>query len=178
MKKFAGLDISTNSLAFGVIAEGQLVDFGEVFFTGSNVFDRMLDAKHVTQKLVAGQLSDIDVLCFESAVIVRSAAVAMKMAYVFGVCVTEIMETGTKITECKPLEWQSGIGNPALKAAEKATIKLQHPGKSSSWYSSAFRQFRKQRTLNIINAKYGTNIKSDNIGDAVGVTLHLYSKLG
>ncbi len=176
--KFAGIDCSTNSIAYGVIQDGQLIHFGEEFFRGSTVFDRLLDARNVTKRLVeTGQL-DVDVVVFEAAVMVRSTGTALKLAYVFGTCMAEIMAGGARIIDVKPLEWQSGIGNPSLKAAEKLKLQRDFPGKSKVWYSGKGREFRKQRTMNIVNSRFSTSITSDNIGDAVGIALYASDKLG
>ena len=177
-KRFAGVDCSTNSIAFGVIEDGELVDHGEVYFQGATVFERMLDAKKKTAELVTSGRLKVDVVTFESAVIVRSAATGLKMAYVFGACMAEIMAGGARINEVKPLEWQSGIGNPALTRAEKLKIQKEFPDKSKTWYSNKGRELRKQRTMDIVNARFGTKIDSDNIGDSVGIVLHASKKLG
>ncbi len=176
--KFAGIDCSTNSIAFGVIQAGQLIDYGEEYFSGATVFERMLSAKRITEKLVESGRLDVDVVVFEAAVMVRSTSTALKLAYVFGTCMAEIMAGGARVIDVKPLEWQAGIGNPTLKAAEKLAIKKQHPGKSTTWYSGKGRETRKQRTMDIVNAEFGTSITSDNIGDAVGIAYYASKKLG
>lgn len=175
--KIAGIDCSTNSIAYGVIQDGQLISYGEEFFKGATVFERLLSAKNTTEQLVkTGQL-DVDVVVFEAAVMVRSTSTALKLAYVFGTCMAEIMAGGAKVIDVTPLAWQSGIGNPTLTRVEKLKIQKDFPGKSKTWYSGKGREIRKQRTMDIVNTKFGVNIKSDNISDSVGIAMH-GAKLG
>ena len=176
--KFAGIDCSTNSIAFGVIQAGQLVDYGEERFLGATVFERNLSAKLVTAKLVESGRLKADIVVFEAAVFVKSVAVAIKMAYCFGPCMAEIQYGGARVIDVKPLEWQSGIGNNALNAAEKLALRKQFPGKSTTWYSGKGRELRKQRTIDIVNKEYGINVTSDNIGDSIGICLYASRKLG
>jgi hypothetical protein len=71
-----------------------------------------------------------------------------------------------------PVAWQSYLGNPNLKPAERAAIKKANPGKSESWYKSEGRRMRKQRTLDIVRARFGPDLihdNSDNASDAIGV---------
>lgn len=176
--KYAGIDCSTNSIAFGVIQAGQLVDYGEERFIGSTVFERNKNALLVTQALVNSGRLKVDLVVFEAAVFVKSVAVAIKMAYCFGPCMAAIQVGGARAIDVTPLTWQSGIGNNALNASEKAALKKLHPGKSASWYSGEGRKIRKQRTMDIVNTKYGINVTSDNISDSIGIAMYASEKLG
>jgi hypothetical protein len=56
-KRTCGIDASTNSLAFAVFEGETPIYCGEVKFNGSNVFERLKDAKVKTRALVeAGYL--------------------------------------------------------------------------------------------------------------------------
>lgn len=170
--KFAGIDCSTNSIAYGVIQDGQLIHYGEEFFKGATVFERLLDARNVTKRLVESGRLDVDVVIFEKAVVVHSAATAMKMAYVFGTCMAEIMAGGAKIMEVSPLDWQKSVNNPILTKSEKLQLQRDFPGKSKTWYSGKGRETRKQRTMDFIENEYGIKCANDNISDAIGVAHH------
>lgn len=176
--RYAGIDASTNSIAFGVIQDGKLIHYGQEFFSGSNVLERNLSAKRAVQKLVESGILSVDIVLLESAVYVKSVSVAIKLAMVFGTCLAEIQNSGARAYECKPIEWQTAIGNPSLKPAEKLKIQKDYPGHVKSWYLNKGRELRKKRTMDIINAKFGINITDDNIGDAIAISLFATQKLG
>lgn len=172
--KIMGIDCSTHTLAYSVFNDKKLLDFGELTFSGSTVFDRLAGAKTSANSLLR---YEPEVIVIESAVMVASAATAIKMAYVFGAVIGELQASGAKIVEVSPLAWQSFIGNKILSKAEKAKLKIDHPDKSVSWYKNAARQERKSRTLNFANKLHSLDpIVSDNIGDAIGIGYYFVHK--
>ncbi len=176
--RFLGMDLSTQSIAFSVIDGDELLDWGEVKLNGATVWERLQSGKREAEMLVRSGRMRADVISFEAAVRVNNMAVALKLAYVFGAVVAEVMEAGGKIYDVPPVTWQKGIGNPPLTTKERAAVKAANPGRSKSWYSNAGRELRKQRTLTIVNTKFGKQIISDNIGDSIGVALYAQKQLG
>jgi Holliday junction resolvasome RuvABC endonuclease subunit len=166
-----GIDASTNSLAFAVFEGDRPVQCGEVMFSGSTVLERLKDAKHKTKALVDSGVLVGDYIAIESAVMVRNVQVAIDLAYVYGAILGELGEGTKDIQKVAPISWQSGIGNPNLKKAEKEQIQKDFPDKSKSWYQNKGRLIRKQRTLDIAKKHFSIPSNSDNVGDAVGLAL-------
>ncbi len=104
---------------------------------------------------------------------VRNVQVAIDLAYVYGAIIGELMAFNPQVHKIAPISWQSGIGVPNLKTAEKQAIRDEFPGKSKTWYQNKGRQIRKQRILDIAQTHFVIPDGSDNIGDAVGIALHL-----
>jgi Holliday junction resolvasome RuvABC endonuclease subunit len=176
-KTVCGIDASTNSLAFAVFDGETPVSCGEVMFNGSNVFERLEDAKRKTHALVNSGIIRADYIAIESAIMVRNIQTAIDLAYVYGAIIGELMEFNPKVEKVAPISWQSGIGNPNLKKAEKDAIQAEFPGKSKSWYQNKGRLIRKQRTLDIAQQYFDIPNDSDNIGDAVGIALFVSRNL-
>lgn len=170
-QRVIGVDASTNSLAFAIFEGETPITCGEITFKGSTVFERLKDAKKKTRKLVKANVLKGDYVAIESAIMVRNVQTAIDLAYVYGAIMGELAEVTVNVVKVAPISWQSGIGNPNLKTAEKAAIQADYPGKSKSWYQNRGRQIRKQRTLDIARQYFKIPSGSDNIGDAVGIAL-------
>lgn len=176
-KRVCGIDASTNSLAFAVFEGDEPVICGEVTFNGSTVFERLEDAKRKTAALVSAGILRADYVAIESAVMVRNIQTAIDLAYVYGAIIGELMAFNPQVHKVAPISWQSGIGNPNLKKAEKEKIQNDFPGKSKSWYQNKGREIRKQRTMDIARNHFNIPSNSDNIGDAVGIALFVSKTL-
>jgi Holliday junction resolvasome RuvABC endonuclease subunit len=170
-----GIDASTNSIAFCIFRDGKLARYGEIDFNGSDVFERTLDAKLKVSAL--NEEFSVDFVAIESAVMVRSAAVAIKMAYVFGAIIAELQNQGARVVAVSPLEWQTYIGNSRYSRAEKAAVSKANPNRSASWVRNHIREARKQRTMDFFNEKFGVVLESDNVGDAFGLAWFASHKL-
>lgn len=176
-KRVCGIDASTNSLAFAIFEGEAPVRCGEIVFRGSNVFERLEYAKRVTRALVESGVLRADYIAIEAAIMVRNVQTAIDLAYVYGAIIGELMAFNPKVEKVAPISWQSGIGNPNLKKVEKEQIQRDFPGKSKTWYSNKGREIRKQRTLDIAKGYFNIPSNSDNIGDAVGIALHVSKSL-
>ena len=60
---------------------------------------------------------------------VRSANTGLKMAYIFGAIMGELISDGRKVVEVHPITWQSYIGNKNFTNAEKKQVKDAYPDK-------------------------------------------------
>lgn len=169
--RIIGIDASTNSLAWAVFDNGKPINCGEVMFSGSDVFERMKDAKWKVRALVEAGILTGEYIAIEKAIMVRNVETAISLAYMFGVIIGELMEMNPQVHKIAPISWQSGIGNPNLKTDEKEQIKKDFPGKSKTWYQNKGREIRKARTLAIARKHFSIPSNSDNIGDAVGLAL-------
>lgn len=164
--KILGIDASTNSIAFCLINEKTPIKWGEVKFHGASVYERILDAKNKV-KSIREQL-DYDIIYIEAAVSVMSVATGLKMAYMFGAIMGELMNDSIKVVEVHPLKWQGYINNPNFTKSQKEEVKKEFPGKSDSWYKNKVRELRKQRTMDFAKT-LGVNTTNDNVADALGV---------
>lgn len=172
-KRVCGIDASTNSLAFAIMENETPILCGEIKFKGRTPFERLKYARKVTRGLVkAGIFDGVDFIAIESAIMVRNIQTAIDLAYVYGTIMGEMSEVCKELHKVAPISWQSGIGNPNLKKAEKEQIQKDFPGKSKSWYQNKGREIRKARTLDIARKYFDIPSNSDNIGDAVGIALH------
>lgn len=172
--KVLGIDASTNSFAFCLIHDDKPVKWGEVKFEGSNVYERLHDAK---TKIRAFKKSlDYDFIAIEAAVSVKSVQTGLKMAYVFGTIMGELMNNEIKVVEVHPITWQSYIGNKNYTKAEKEAIKKEFPGKSESWIKAKIRERRKERTIDFANT-LGVKTESDNVADSVGIAWYAVNEI-
>lgn len=169
-----GIDASTNTIAFCLMEGKTPIKWGEINFTGSDVYDRILDAK---KKLRAFRdLLDYDYVALEAAVMVRSAQTGLKMAYVFGAILGELLKDGIDVIEVHPITWQSYIGNKNFTKAEKDAVRKEFPGKSENWYKAKIREKRKQRTMDFVKT-LGVSTTNDNVADSVGVAWYAVNEL-
>ena len=110
-----------------------------------------------------------DYIVVEGAVLVRSADAVIKLSYVYGVVIAELMSTGAKVITISPTAWQAYIGNKNPTKAEKDAIRISNPGYADSWYKNQLRNMRKQRTVDYFNSKYGLKITDFDVADAFGI---------
>ena len=164
--KILGIDASTNSIAFCLIDEKTPVKWGEVHFQGSTVYERILDAKRKVHAI--RERLNYDTICIEAAVSVKSVATGLKMAYMFGTIMGELMYDDTRVVEVHPLKWQGYINNPNFTKSEKEAVKKEFPGKTESWYKNKVRELRKQKTIDFAKT-LGIEVESDNVADAIGI---------
>ena len=164
--KILGIDASTNSIAFCLMHDSTPIKWGELSFKGSSVYERIFDAKRKVRAI--RERLDYDTICIEAAVSVKSVATGLKMAYMFGTIMGELMYDDTRVVEVHPLKWQGFIKNPNFTKAEKEKVKLEYPSKSDSWYKNKIREIRKQKTIDFAKT-LGVNTESDNVADSVGI---------
>jgi Holliday junction resolvasome RuvABC endonuclease subunit len=165
-----GLDCSTKSLAFSKWDKGEFVTCGEINFEGTTVGTRLGSIHKALPPLIQSGLLKCDAVLIEAAVMVgQNPNTAIVLAYTYGAIMGAFNSEGIPVAKVRPLEWQSFIGNPNLKAHEKASLKKEFPGKSESWYKAEGRKVRKQKTLDWARQFAKIEDNSDNVGDAVGI---------
>jgi Holliday junction resolvasome RuvABC endonuclease subunit len=175
--KVLGIDASTNSFAFCIIQNGKAVKFGEINFNGATIYDRILDAKKKIKSLKATGIFEVDYISLEAAVVVRSVGTGIKMAYVFGAIMGELMNDSVKIIEVNPIEWQSYIGNKNFNKSQKELIKQEFPDKSDTWIKNKIRERRKLITIDFVKS-LGVDTDNNNVSDAAGIAWFVYNKIG
>ena len=172
--KVLGIDASTNSIAFCLMNEKVPVKWGEITFDGADVYERILDAKRKIRSFK--RELDTDFVVIEAAISVKSVATGMKMAYVFGAIMGELLSDNVEVVEVHPITWQSYLGNKNFTKAEKEAIKLEFPGKSDNWIKAKIRERRKQRTIDFVG-NLGIKTESDNVADAAGIAWYAVNEI-
>jgi hypothetical protein len=118
-----------------------------------------------------------DYIAVEGAVLVRSADAVIKLSYVYGVVIAELMSTGAKVITISPTSWQAYIGNKNPTKEEKSGIRLANPGYADSWYKNQLRNMRKQRTADYFNKKYNLSISDFDVADSFGIAHYANKEL-
>ena len=104
-----GIDASTNSIAFCLMENNTPLKWGKINLVGNDIYQKMYDAKVKTSAMLEELKADYIVV--EGAVLVRSADAVIKLSYVYGVVIAELMSTGAEVITISPTAWQAYIGN-------------------------------------------------------------------
>lgn len=168
--KVLGIDASTNSVAFCLMENNIPVKWGKIEFTGADIYEKIYDAK----KKVHAMLTELacDYIAMEGAVLVRSPDAAIKLSYVYGVVIAELMSTGSKVITISPTAWQSKIGNKNPTKAEKEALRQANPGYADSWYKNKMRNIRKQRTADWVKSNFNIEITDFDVADSFGISYY------
>ena len=172
--KVLGIDASTNSIAFCLMHNKKAIKWGEIQFEGADVYERILDAKRKVKSFK--KELDADFVVIEAAISVRSVHTGIKMAYVFGAIMGELLNNNMQVVEVHPITWQSYIGNKNFTKSEKQAVKNEFPGRSENWYKGKIREIRKQRTLDFART-LGIEVQSDNVSDAAGIAWYAVNEI-
>ena len=170
-----GIDASTNSVAFAIIDDGKLAMYGKIDIRGHDIYEKIYDARKKVKAMKKHLRSDY--IAIEGAVFVQSPDVVIKLSYVYGSIISQLMSDGTKVVTVIPTTWQNYVGNKTFKKEDKAKLKLEFPGKSDTWYSNKIRETRKQRTLDFVNDKFNIHLEDNDVGDAIGIAYYTYNNL-
>lgn len=162
-----GIDASTNSVAFCLMENDKPLKWGKIEFQGADIYEKIYDAKIKMNAMLSHLKSDYIVV--EGAVLVRSPDAVIKLSYVYGVVIAELMSTGAKVITISPTAWQAYIGNKNPTKAEKESLKSEFPGYAESWYKNKMRNIRKQRTVDYFNSKYDLSLDDFDVADAFGI---------
>lgn len=167
--KICSIDASTNSLAFAIFENGKLVAVGKLLFAGLDTYKKISDSVRKT-KAFFEHFQDVEAVVIEHTIYLNSPKTAADLALVQGAMLGGISLNGVKtIKSINPIAWQTFLGNGRLTPQEKELIRYDNPGRGDAWYKNKEREFRKQRTIDIINKTYGRTITDNDIADAVGV---------
>jgi Holliday junction resolvasome RuvABC endonuclease subunit len=162
-----GIDASTNSIAFCLMENDQPLKWGKINIVGNDIYEKIYDAK-VKMSVMLNELKS-DYIVVEGAILVRSPDAVIKLSYVYGVVIAELMSTGAKVITISPTAWQAYIGNKNPTKDEKAAIRLKNPGYADSWYKTQIRNMRKQRTVDYFNKKYKLQLDDFDVADSFGI---------
>ena len=162
-----GIDASTNSIAFCLMENDIPLKWGKVELSGSDIYDKIYDAK-IKMHSMLDQLKS-DYIAVDGAILVRSPDAVIKLSYVYGVVIAELMSTGASVITISPSSWQAYIGNKNPTKEEKAAIRVKNPGYAESWYKNQLRNMRKQRTADYFNKKYNISLEDFDVADSFGI---------
>lgn len=176
-RRVVGIDCSTQSLAYAIFEDDSPILCGELFFNGSDIYERLNDARRKTQALVDTGVLVGDYVGMEAAIAGKSAQVTIKLSYVYGAVLSVLMQNKMQVETVAPITWQTYIGNPNLKKHEKEKLREDNPGRKDSWYQNEGRKLRKRRTLEFAKQYFSIPTDSDNVGDAVGISYYVSKEL-
>jgi len=162
-----GIDASTNSIAFCLMEDNRPLKWGKLDLVGSDIYEKIYDAK-VKMNVMLDELKS-DYIAVEGAILVRSPDAVIKLSYVYGVVIAELMSTGSRVITISPSSWQAYIGNKNPTKEEKSEIRLKNPGYADSWYKTQLRNMRKQRTVDYFNNKYKISLDDFDVADSFGI---------
>ena len=165
-----GIDASTNSIAFCLMENDRPLKWGKIELVGSDIYQKIYDAK-IKMSAMLGELKS-DYIVVEGAILVRSADAVIKLSYVYGVVIAELMSTGASVITISPSAWQAHIGNKNPTKMEKDEIRFKNPGHADSWYKNKMREIRKQRTVDFFNKKYNLQLDDFDVADAFGIAYY------
>jgi hypothetical protein len=167
--RICSIDASTNSLAYAVFDNKDLKEIGKINFEGSDIYLKVGDAARKT-KAYFETVMKADAIVIEHTVFMNSPKTAADLALVQGALLGAAAMCGIRtVGKVSPITWQNYLGNKKLTKEEQILIRSKNPGKSDSWYKSFERQFRKERTVKLIEIIYDKNINDNDVADACGI---------
>jgi len=165
------IDASTNSLAFCMYSYKSLQQHGKILFEGNNVYEKVQDATRKTKALF-DHYNLVDAIVIEHTVFMNSPKTAADLALVQGGILGGIAMSVAPIKEIgrvSPITWQNYLGNKKLSKEEQLQIRSVNPNKSLSWYKSYERDFRKKRTIKLLEVVYDKKIEDNDVADSAGI---------
>lgn len=160
------IDASTNSLAFAIYKDRQLIKYGKINFSGTTAYDKVVDAGAKVKAFFA-TFENIDAIVIEHTVFMNSPKTAADLALVQGAL---LGAAGVrKIRSVAPITWQNFIGNKKPSKEELLKIKADNPGKSDSWIKTQIREARKRKTIHFIEVQYDRVVPDNDVADAIAI---------
>jgi len=168
-QKVLGIDPSTKSIAYCLLDGTQIVATGDEELAGSELYERMQNAYRVGEELLK---LEPDFVAIESAVYVNNRKTVIKMAYFYGILMGMFANAGILFDDVPPITWESWIGNPPTRKAERTRFKKKNPSMSAYKIKKHFREERKQRTIDWVKERYDFDTDNDNIADAIAIATY------
>ena len=168
-ERICAIDASTNSLAYSTFHNGYLKEMGKINFEGRDVYEKVIDAGKKSKALFQ-HIVNVDAIVIEHTVFMNSPKTAADLALVQGAILAGAGISGIKqIGKVSPITWQSYLGNKKLTKEEQLQIRSVNPGKSVSWYKTYERDFRKKRTISLLDVIYDKKVTDYDVADACGI---------
>lgn len=167
--RICAIDASTNSLAYAVFDNKTLKEIGKINFEGNDIYLKVIDAARKT-KAYFETVMKADAIVIEHTIFINSPKTAADLALVQGALLGAAAMCGIRMVgKVSPITWQNYLGNKKLTKEEQILIRSKNPSKSDSWYKSFERQFRKERTVKLIEIIYDKKINDNDVADACGI---------
>jgi hypothetical protein len=168
-KRICAIDASTNSLAYATFHGKYLKEIGKINFEGKDIYEKVVDAGRKSKGLFES-IVNVDAIVIEHTVFMNSPKTAADLALVQGALLGAAGSSGIRtIGKVSPITWQNYLGNKKLTKEEQLLLRSKNPGKSISWYKSYERNFRKERTIKLIEINYDKVINDNDVADACGI---------
>ena len=168
-KTICAIDASTNSLAFAIFNDSVLGSIGKINFNGKTNYEKVMDACAKT-KAFFEHFGGFEAIVIEHTVFMNSPKTAADLALVQGALLGAAGLTGTKVIgTVAPITWQNYLGNKKITKEEQIIIRSKNPGKSDSWYKGKEREFRKNRTIRLVNIEFMTDVDDNDVADAIAI---------
>lgn len=166
---FCAIDASTNNFAFALYSDAKLAQHGKVNFEGNDIYEKVIDACKKSKGLFS-HYNEIEAIVIEHTVFMNSPKTAADLALIQGAILGGAGMAGINIIgKVSPITWQNYLGNKRLTKEEQLQIRSANPGKSASWYKSYERDFRKQRTIRLLDVIYDKKVEDNDVADACGI---------
>lgn len=167
-KRVCAIDASTNSLAFALFEDNNLLSYGKIRFSGNDTYQKVGDAARKSKALF--EILCVDAIIIEQTIYANSPKTAANLALSQGAMLGAARIAGVRIIgSTSPMVWQNWIGNKRLSNEEKLEIVKTNPGKSKSWLKSQERSLRKSRTIKYVNIQFDIHIDDDDVADAIAI---------
>lgn len=166
-----GIDSNTNSIAFSIFGDDKLIHYGKIDIVGQDIYEKIRDAGTKSRALCKHY--DVEYIAIESSVFVKSAQVAIKMAYMTGAILSGLTSRGADSIAIPPRTWQQYIGNITFTKEMKALVVAEHQDKSANWISNEIRKRRKRYTIDYFNKMFNISCNDDDVSDAIGVAYYV-----
>ena len=156
------IDASTNNIAFAFYIDKKLTSTIKTNINSILLmqfwYQKTIDATAKTRAFF-DHYKDLDAVVIEHTVFMNSPKTAADLALVQGAIIGGIGLAGIKtIGRVSPITWQSFLGNKKLTKEEQFQIRSLNPQKSLSWYKAYERDFRKKRTIKLLEIIYDKTI--------------------
>jgi hypothetical protein len=168
-KRICAIDASTNSLAFAIYIDDKLDSVGKINFEGKDIYEKVGDAAIKTRAFF-NNFINVDAIVIEHTVFMNSPKTAADLALVQGALLGAAAMCGIRtVGKVSPITWQNYLGNKRLSKEEQQQVRVANPGKSLSWYKTYERDFRKKRTIKLLEIAYDKKIDDYDVADAAGI---------
>jgi hypothetical protein len=163
------IDASTNNFAFAIYSYKKLDKYGKIVFEGKDIYEKITDACKKS-KAFFDYYNLVEAIVIEHTVFMNSPKTAADLALIQGAILGGAGSAGIKyIGKVSPITWQNYLGNKRLTKEEQIQIRSANPNKSDSWYKSYEREFRKLRTIKLLDIIYDKKVDDNDVADACGI---------
>ena len=172
-----GVDANTAKASWAIVNDGVLESYGEIYFRETSFNGKLKMARKQLEDILP-LFGKLDYIGFEKAVRVNSVDTMIKLAEIFGVIKSVLLDANAILVEVTPQAWGSAIGNPAISGEKRRDLLAGHPElKTRSQQTSFVRKHRKEVTLKYVEKRSEVRMPNDDLGDATAIAFVVYDKV-